>query len=129
MLIIYSFDLCGIMLVLVLVLTLFYLYYLDEPSITVHRDGHGVSRTSDFILYSVEAEFIDNVVAQYGPCAYHLLLLFVYYDFHLPTSTPLFHPFLLSSCPYNSNPEREKHPVSDIQSWLSSANRSITPKL
>ena len=36
--------------------------------ITVHPDGHHVSRTSDFIMYSVEAEFIDNVVAQYGPC-------------------------------------------------------------
>lgn len=32
-------------------------------------DGHGVSRSSDFIMYSVEAEFIDRVVAQYGPCA------------------------------------------------------------
>ncbi|RUS28262.1 hypothetical protein BC938DRAFT_482089 [Jimgerdemannia flammicorona] len=27
-----------------------------------------VSRRSDFIIYSVEAEYIDNVVAQYGPC-------------------------------------------------------------
>ncbi|RUP47008.1 hypothetical protein BC936DRAFT_146228, partial [Jimgerdemannia flammicorona] len=26
-----------------------------------------VSRRSDFIIYSVEAEYIDNVVAQYGP--------------------------------------------------------------
>ena len=40
----------------------------DVPAITVLRDGHLVSRASDFILYSVEAEFIDNVVAQYGPC-------------------------------------------------------------
>ena len=36
--------------------------------ITVHPDGHHVSRMSDFILYSVEAEFIDRVVGEYGPC-------------------------------------------------------------
>lgn len=41
---------------------------LDDPVITVLRDGHLVSRVADFIMYSVEAEFIDNVVAQYGPC-------------------------------------------------------------
>jgi len=40
------------------------------PGITVFRDGHHVSRISDFIMYSVEAEFIDNVVEQYGPCEY-----------------------------------------------------------
>jgi len=33
------------------------------------RDGHAVSRSSDFIVYSVEAEFIEDVVSQYGPCA------------------------------------------------------------
>lgn len=33
-----------------------------------------MSRTSDFIVYSVEAEFIDQVVAQYGPC--ECLLIF-----------------------------------------------------
>jgi hypothetical protein len=32
------------------------------------QDGHLVSRAADFIMYSVEAEFIDKVVAQYGPC-------------------------------------------------------------
>lgn len=36
--------------------------------VTVMRDGHLVSRQSDFIIYSVEAEFMDRVVAQYGPC-------------------------------------------------------------
>lgn len=41
---------------------------LDVPAVTVLRDGHLVSRAADFIMYSVEAEFIDNVVAQYGPC-------------------------------------------------------------
>ena len=43
---------------------------LDVPTITVLRDGHLVSRAADFIMYSVEAEFIDNVVAQYGPCEF-----------------------------------------------------------
>ncbi|KIJ45204.1 hypothetical protein M422DRAFT_30048 [Sphaerobolus stellatus SS14] len=37
------------------------------PGITVMKDGHLVSRSSDFIIYSVEAEFIDKVVAEYGP--------------------------------------------------------------
>ena len=41
---------------------------LASPSIKVLRDGHQVSRTSDFIIYSVEAEFIGRVVAQFGPC-------------------------------------------------------------
>lgn len=40
----------------------------DTPGINVLRDGHYVSRTSDFIIYSVEAEHINKVVAQYGPC-------------------------------------------------------------
>lgn len=40
----------------------------DIPGITVFRDGHGVSRTSDLIIYSVEAESINKVVAQFGPC-------------------------------------------------------------
>ncbi|KAF9219989.1 Prephenate dehydrogenase [Gyrodon lividus] len=39
----------------------------DVPGITVHPDGHAVSRISDFIMYSVEAEYIERVVAQYGP--------------------------------------------------------------
>ncbi|KAJ7709536.1 prephenate dehydrogenase [Mycena rosella] len=41
--------------------------YAGTPGVTVFRDGHAVSRSSDFIMYSVEAEFIDRVVAQYGP--------------------------------------------------------------
>lgn len=32
------------------------------------RDGHLVSRESDYIIYSVEAAYLDKVVAQYGPC-------------------------------------------------------------
>ncbi|KAG1804600.1 6-phosphogluconate dehydrogenase, partial [Suillus variegatus] len=43
------------------------LQYADVPGITVHQDGHAVSRISDFIMYSVEAEYIDRVVSQYGP--------------------------------------------------------------
>ena len=33
-------------------------------------DGHAVSRSSDFIVYSVEAEFIERVVKQFGPCEF-----------------------------------------------------------
>ncbi|KAG8989006.1 prephenate dehydrogenase (NADP(+)) [Tulasnella sp. JGI-2019a] len=36
------------------------------PGVTVLKDGHLVSRSSDFIMYAVEAEFIGKVVAQYG---------------------------------------------------------------
>ena len=39
-----------------------------EPNITVMKDGHHVSRISDFIIYSVEAEYISAVVKEYGPC-------------------------------------------------------------
>ncbi|KAL4244874.1 Prephenate dehydrogenase [NADP(+)] [Abortiporus biennis] len=41
--------------------------YAGVPGVHVLRDGHGVSRISDWIMYSVEAEFIDKVVAEYGP--------------------------------------------------------------
>ncbi|KAJ7599867.1 hypothetical protein C8J56DRAFT_812776 [Mycena floridula] len=41
--------------------------YEDVPGVSVLSDGHAVSRSSDFIMYSVEAEFIDRVVAQFGP--------------------------------------------------------------
>lgn len=40
----------------------------DVPGVKVLKDGHAVSRLSDLIIYSVEAEFIGNVVAEYGPC-------------------------------------------------------------
>ncbi|CAL8581318.1 prephenate dehydrogenase (NADP(+)) [Xanthoria parietina] len=36
------------------------------PGIVIYEDGYGVSRSSDYIIYSVEAEAIDKVVAQYG---------------------------------------------------------------
>ncbi|KAG8969576.1 prephenate dehydrogenase (NADP(+)) [Tulasnella sp. 419] len=35
--------------------------------VKVLQDGHLVSRSADFIMYSVEAEFISKVVAEYGP--------------------------------------------------------------
>ncbi|KAL7411584.1 hypothetical protein BDY24DRAFT_395384 [Mrakia frigida] len=38
----------------------------DTP-LTILPSGHHVSRIADFILYSVEAEFIDKVVAEFGP--------------------------------------------------------------
>ncbi|KAJ3509809.1 hypothetical protein NLJ89_g5022 [Agrocybe chaxingu] len=41
--------------------------YSNAENIYVMRDGHAVARSSDFIIYSVEAEFIERVVAQYGP--------------------------------------------------------------
>jgi prephenate dehydrogenase (NADP+) len=46
--------------------------YESSPNITPLIDGHAVSRSSDFIIYSVEAEFIDRVVQEYGPCAFSL---------------------------------------------------------
>lgn len=38
-----------------------------QPNITILRNGHFVSRSSDYILYSVEAKNIDAVVAAFGP--------------------------------------------------------------
>jgi len=35
---------------------------LGMPNITPMLDGHAVSRSSDFIAYSVEAEFLEKVV-------------------------------------------------------------------
>jgi prephenate dehydrogenase (NADP+) len=34
--------------------------------VNIYRNGHLVSRISDWIIYSVEAEYIDEVVAEYG---------------------------------------------------------------
>jgi prephenate dehydrogenase (NADP+) len=34
----------------------------------VLKDGHMVSRSSDWIMYSVEAEYIEDAVRMYGPC-------------------------------------------------------------
>ncbi|KAH9996327.1 hypothetical protein BJV77DRAFT_988672 [Russula vinacea] len=40
--------------------------YQDTPGVNVLPNGHYVSRTSDFIVYSVEAKGISNVVAEFG---------------------------------------------------------------
>ncbi|GAM84100.1 hypothetical protein ANO11243_020920 [Dothideomycetidae sp. 11243] len=39
----------------------------DRENVTIMQNGHLVSRSSDYIIYSVEAENIDRVVALYGP--------------------------------------------------------------
>ena len=49
-------------------------YTVDTPNVHVLRDGHGVARISDWMMYSVEAEYVDRVVAEYGPCAYIYLI-------------------------------------------------------
>ncbi|KAE9400592.1 putative TYR1-prephenate dehydrogenase [Gymnopus androsaceus JB14] len=41
--------------------------YSNIPGIKVFKDGHAVARTADFMMYSVEAEFIDQVVSEFGP--------------------------------------------------------------
>lgn len=38
-----------------------------NDSFEILRNGHEVSRISDYIIYSVEAENIDKIVAAYGP--------------------------------------------------------------
>ena len=48
--------------------------------INVVENGHLVSRRSDFIVYSVEAEYIDEVVKTYGPCKSHLELKMTYFS-------------------------------------------------
>ncbi|KAL9627516.1 MAG: hypothetical protein Q9204_006510 [Flavoplaca sp. TL-2023a] len=40
--------------------------YSDNHEVVIFEDGYGVSRSSDYIIYSVEAEAIDKVVAEYG---------------------------------------------------------------
>lgn len=47
-------------------------YVLDTPNVHVYENGHYVARISDFIVYSVEAEYIDAVVKEYGPCKQNL---------------------------------------------------------
>lgn len=41
-----------------------------KDGVVAMRDGHLVSRESDFIVYSVEAEYLDSVVKEYGPCEF-----------------------------------------------------------
>ncbi|KAH8691222.1 prephenate dehydrogenase [Talaromyces proteolyticus] len=38
-----------------------------DQGITILPNGHLVSRVSDYIIYSVEAAYIDRIVAEYGP--------------------------------------------------------------
>ncbi|GAA6036802.1 hypothetical protein JCM8097_003486 [Rhodosporidiobolus ruineniae] len=42
-------------------------YAKGKDKVVAMRDGHHVSREADFIIYSVEAAYLDKVVAQYGP--------------------------------------------------------------
>ncbi|KAI9786140.1 MAG: prephenate dehydrogenase (NADP(+)) [Geoglossum umbratile] len=41
--------------------------FAGRDNVHIYPNGHLVSRASDYIIYSVEAEAIDKVVAQYGP--------------------------------------------------------------
>lgn len=41
--------------------------YEGWPNVTVVANGHLVSRASDLIIYSVDSEHIEIIVAQYGP--------------------------------------------------------------
>ncbi|CAD6579603.1 MAG: prephenate dehydrogenase (NADP(+)) [Alectoria sarmentosa] len=41
--------------------------FADSSNVRIFRDGRLVSRSSDFILYSVEAEAIGRIVSEYGP--------------------------------------------------------------
>ncbi|MCJ1363050.1 prephenate dehydrogenase (NADP(+)) [Acarospora aff. strigata] len=41
--------------------------FAGRNNVHIYPNGHLVSRISDYIIYSVEAETIDKVVAQYGP--------------------------------------------------------------
>ncbi|EJP67158.1 prephenate dehydrogenase [Beauveria bassiana ARSEF 2860] len=41
--------------------------YSANEKIEICRNGHLVSRASDYIIYSVEAAVIDSVIASYGP--------------------------------------------------------------
>ncbi|KAJ6439927.1 putative prephenate dehydrogenase [Purpureocillium lavendulum] len=41
--------------------------YAGKENIEICRNGHYVSRASDYVIYSVEAAVIDRVIAQYGP--------------------------------------------------------------
>lgn len=39
----------------------------SQSNVTIFENGHHVSRSSDWIMYTVEAKNIDAVVAKYGP--------------------------------------------------------------
>ena len=42
--------------------------FADRPGVKVLENGHLVSRISDFVIYSVEAAYLNTAVATYGPC-------------------------------------------------------------
>ena len=48
------------------------------PGVTVLKDGHAVSRSSDWIMYAVEAEHIGKVVKEYGPCTCFISFIYSY---------------------------------------------------
>lgn len=55
--------------------------------VNICRNGHLVSRASDYIIYSVEAAVIDSVIAQYGPCTNPTTLSFL--CFLCPAYSPI----------------------------------------
>ncbi|KAL9092572.1 MAG: hypothetical protein Q9165_004376 [Trypethelium subeluteriae] len=46
-----------------------------NDNVVICPNGHSVVWVSDYIIYSVEAENIDAVVAEYGPCKFQFLYL------------------------------------------------------
>jgi len=52
-------------------------FIIIDSGINVVENGHLVSRRSDVIFYSVEAEYIDQVVKTYGPCTLHFSLVLI----------------------------------------------------
>ena len=60
---------------------------LDQPNIYPMKDGHAVARSSDFIIYSVESEFIEKVVAEYGPCMFRDLPPPCFLSYFIPLAT------------------------------------------
>ena len=45
----------------------FFLDHTIDSAINVLPDGFHVSRRCDWIMYAVEAEYIESVVSKYGP--------------------------------------------------------------
>lgn len=41
----------------------------SQHNVQILRDGHLVARSSDYIIYSVEAEAIGRVIETYALCA------------------------------------------------------------
>lgn len=46
---------------------IYYMLRSQQKNVTILQNGHLVSRSSDWIMYSVEAKSIDAVVARFGP--------------------------------------------------------------